>query len=103
MIVYYAGSELTRPEAVECKESGYPNCDATGRVMYENTHFALEGEAWERLRREHKAGVSLSSSAVREIRRRLLEAEARLVEDALIRDECDHNFEDWCESTKVDQ
>lgn len=49
----------------------YPGRDEEGDKCYENTHFADETTAWEKLLRETAAGVALAGSAVVEARRQL--------------------------------
>jgi hypothetical protein len=57
---------------VECPDGGsFPEQDADGEVIYSNTHFETEAQAWRRLEKEVLAGVSLAGSAV-------VEAEAAL-------------------------
>jgi len=49
--VYYVHDSSRTPEPVECKMLSFPNLDALGRMMYENTHYATEEAAWEKIRR----------------------------------------------------
>lgn len=95
MIRYYAGTDVTAPQAVECPVPGYPNRDILGRTQYVNSHFDSEEEAWRRLLAESRAGVSLSVVRVRELRDRLAKAEACVVEQALERDAVEDQYRVW--------
>jgi hypothetical protein len=66
---------MTAPRAVECKRAGYPNTDADGDKMYDNTHFANEAEAWKQLRQEREAHVRISGGTVAQAKRELQRAE----------------------------
>jgi hypothetical protein len=57
--VYFVSSDLIEPEAVECETPGYPGLDSKGRTMFVNSHFATIEKAWEWLRQDADAGVSL--------------------------------------------
>lgn len=71
------------PTAVECEMPEYPNKDADGNTIYENTHFGWEEDAREKLEAEQGAGVSLTTRRVTRIRVELDAAEKELV-DAII-------------------
>lgn len=66
-----------------------------GRKVFDNTHFATEREAWERLIAEATAGVRLSGSDVDRLRSAANEAEHRLVQDALNLNTVLEGFERW--------
>lgn len=101
MIRWYAGSELDAPEAVECREHGYPHCDAEGRTQYENSHFDSEAEAWERLIAEWRGGVRLAVGSVEYARTELAKQESRLVEYACHRDRVERAFDEWKARSEV--
>jgi len=103
MIIYHAECTFTRPEPVECDVPGYPNRDANGEQMFENTHFATEGEAWEKLVEGHRLHQEAMAHYVREARERLAKTEQQLVQAALDREECDRNFFEWCTASKGDK
>ncbi len=54
---FYAGSDATAPEAVECEQVGYPHVDVKGRVQYDNSHYDTETEAWGHLLANADAAV----------------------------------------------
>lgn len=76
---WYGGEPYNPPTQIECSLVGYPNTDARGRVQYENTHFDDEIEAWENVRRNVEAGVSLNRRDVEQAAAVLAKAKARLV------------------------
>lgn len=61
---------------VECPDGGYPASDIDGVQIYDNTHFETEKEAWESLRENAEAWVSLSGGGVKNAELGLLEAQA---------------------------
>lgn len=68
MKVFKVDTRNTTVREVECETPGYPNKDVEGDVMYENTHFATAGEAWDRLESCCKAAVNLAGVHLAEIR-----------------------------------
>lgn len=74
MIRWYAGGDVTEPEAVECPVRGYPNQDSKGRDQFDNSHFDLIEDAWEHLRRDADAHVSLVGLEVQNAEGHLLRA-----------------------------
>ncbi len=85
----------TAPVAVECEVPGYPNLDANGATMYENTHFADEAAAWAQVLAECYAGESLDASAVIRVEEELKHRKDRLVRSAIAAVEARENFEKW--------
>lgn len=51
------------PVPFECKTWGYPYLTSAGEVMYTNTHFRTEQEAWDSILASWDAGVSLLRKA----------------------------------------
>lgn len=84
MLMYRVDPNRPSPIPVECPDPKWPNADADGQTIYENTHFVSIEKAWETLQAEVDAGVSLGCTRVNELRRRLAEAEKRLVDDTLM-------------------
>lgn len=71
MITVYFAGKGPAPESVECERPGYPNKDAQGRVMYENSHFRTEEEAWHSLLKNAEAGLRLCASALEDAQERV--------------------------------
>jgi hypothetical protein len=90
--LYRADTDLLRPVRVHCPDGRYPAHDADGKIVYENTHFDSERDAWECLFRNAQAGVSLAGGRVKEARQRVLEANQyaadMAVEFETVRDGC---------------
>lgn len=72
------------PVEVEAEIPEWPNLDADGEEIFENTHFLNVDEAWEKLLIETAAGVSLNAMSVIRIRKDLAEMEKKLVDATLI-------------------
>jgi hypothetical protein len=72
------------PVEVEAEIPSYPNRDSAGDTIYINTHFLDLGEAWKKHLAEHRAGLSLDSDRVVQLRSELLQQEHRLVETAIV-------------------
>lgn len=79
------------PTAVECEMPEYPNPDADGNTIYENTHFGWEEDAWERLEAEQTAGVSLETQSVIRLREQLAQAEKKLVNEIIVLEQIREN------------
>lgn len=86
MIVYKAGEE--RVESVVCETPGYPNRDVNGEVMYHNTHFEIEAEAWQQTLAEAEARLVMAARRVEALRKKLAEA-------SLIHVRTRNNYQDW--------
>ncbi len=71
------------PVEVQAEIPSYPNRDATGAQIFENTHFLDLDKAWKHHLAEHRAGLSLTSARVIEAREQLAKREASLTEAAL--------------------
>jgi len=50
----------TAPASCECEKFGYPNKTTIGDVMYENTHFLTEEEAWRSIAKSVQASVLMA-------------------------------------------
>ncbi len=82
--VMWRGSDgMIEPVKVECPNGLYPNLDAEGIEIYENTHFHTEEAAWQNIEDCVLAGVSLSGSAVENAQSQLRQAEKQAAESAL--------------------
>lgn len=66
---------IPHPVETMADNPSYPNTDASGNTIFENTHFTDKDEAWDKCIREHRAGVHLAALRVMEARRRLNDAE----------------------------
>jgi hypothetical protein len=74
--VYKIDVEGAAPVPVECEVPGYPNRDADGEVMCDNSHFATLAEAWDAQLRDTDAHVMLAGQEVARLRERLSNAQA---------------------------
>lgn len=83
MIRYYAGDDVTAPEAVECDPPGWPHLDAKDRQQFENTHFDNIDDAWEHIEESSAARINLAAYSVRNARERMAKAE-REAADAVV-------------------
>lgn len=97
MIVYKVGEEMVEP--VECETPGYPNRDVNGEVMYHNTHFEIEAEAWQQTLAEAEARLVMAARRVEELRKKLAEAGDELVEASLIHVRTRNNYQEWKRKT----
>lgn len=82
MIVWRGGDGQTEPVAVECEKPGYPNRDVHGDVMYDNTHFLTREQAWDSVRRNVEAWVSIAAGNLTQAQEALRIAEQRAAEAA---------------------
>lgn len=80
--VYYAG-DGPEPEPVECETPGYPNKDAKGLTMYNNSHYPTLAQAWDRMCSEAAAGLRLSTSSLEQAKRVVQHATEEVAADAL--------------------
>lgn len=71
MKLWRADLDQLKPVLVDCPRGGWPNDDADGHKIFDNTHFATEVAAWDKLIAESSAGVSLAGSRVEECRQKL--------------------------------
>ena len=97
MIVYKVGK--TKPIAVECENFGYPNVDADGETMYENSHFKTEDEAWQAVLSLSNAFIETDTRNVKEKRKMLTEAEQQLVNSAIRLSDTRKNWQEYLERT----
>lgn len=81
-VVYGSAS----PVEVEAEIPSYPHCDSNGDSIYKNTHFLNAEEAWEKHLAEHRAGLSISASRVKQSRDELSRRERELCDAALFYD-----------------
>jgi hypothetical protein len=86
---------IPHPIEVEAEIPEWPNKDADGNTIYENTHFLKAEDAWPVLLREHEAGVSLHCSQVNQLRHQLRKAESDLVEATLHNEAAIKKQRDW--------
>ena len=75
MKIYRGTDGDTKPVEMECYEFGYPNKTTTGEIMYANTHFKTERDAWESILRSVKAGVEIAGHDVANIENKLIKAQ----------------------------
>lgn len=81
--MYRADTTKWEVVEVECPNgTDYPNDDADGHRIYENTHFKTAQEALGQLRSEATAGVRLAGAEVDTQQQRLWKAEKRAAEAA---------------------
>ena len=76
MTVWRGTDGDTAPVAVECQAFGHPNLDSDGRMMFENTHFRTEAEAWQSILSNVDDAVSLTGRRVAELRSALAKYES---------------------------
>lgn len=93
--VYKADARQTAPVPVVCEVPGYPNRDADGNVMYDNTHFENEADAWERLIQEHAAGVKLFCGEFRDLEVRMRRVKDLIAKYACLLTETQERYEWW--------
>lgn len=94
-VVWRARYGLERPERQACEKPGWPNCTTDGETMYENTHFTEEAEAWEKLIVENRAGLSLDTARVEELRKQLRKAEETAATAGIVYIACVKAHEEW--------
>ena len=83
-IVMWRGSDgMTEPVKVECPDGLYPNNDADGMQIFENTHFRTEESAWQNIEDCILAGISLSGSAVEYAQSQLRQAERQAADSTI--------------------
>lgn len=73
------------PVAVECETPGYPNRDTDGAVMYNNSHWPTEAEAWVAGHGDIDAELSYRTDEVAKLRRAVTRAERELADAAIAR------------------
>lgn len=95
MIVYKWNTEAPHPIAVECDKPGFPHFDADGEMMFDNTHFATEEEAWEALVQDREAGLSLSARELRRLQAKVREITDETAEAGAQLVEVRKNYERW--------
>jgi len=71
---------------VECEVPEYPNTDADGDTIFDNTHFKTQGEALEEQKDQAIAGISLDTSAIKRAEENLFNAKERLCQSAVMFD-----------------
>jgi hypothetical protein len=85
MDMWRADQKEWKPILVNCPNGLWPNKDADGKEIYENTHFATREEAMASLWANVEAFISLSVSHVEYCQKELAEAKERVVQAALAR------------------
>jgi hypothetical protein len=93
-IVWYASDDAERPEPVQCEEPGYPGRDEHGRVMYRNSHFMSEVDAWAHLLRSGQAGQELARLAYERAQQQLVQCTERLAREAARRSRIESAYDD---------
>ncbi len=88
---------------VECAKRGHPHRDELGNTQYDNTHFDTPDEAWEKLIREAKAGLSINTSSVSNLRENLAKAEKRLADSAIKLQTAEENFRQFKRFVEADE
>ena len=83
MIVWRVNHDLPWPEPVECGEYGWPNKDATGAPMFDNTHFREEEACWASLLSNAEAGQALGVGTLQNARAAVARAMRALADDAV--------------------
>ena len=77
MKIYRGTDGDLEPVEMECEEFGYPKRTTDGEIMYSNTHFKTELEAWNSIIKSVEAGVSLAGDTVLSCQRGLRRANER--------------------------
>ena len=95
MIVWRVSHDLPWPEAVECDVPGWPNKDATGATMYDNTHFLEEKDCWEKMLVNAEAGQALGVVDLQQARAGVERATKRLADDAVRFTNTRRAHEEW--------
>jgi hypothetical protein len=70
--------------AVECPKPSYPNQDADGDKIFENTHFKREEDAWRHLEEESVAWVRSAARELADLRDRETKTTRELADRTLI-------------------
>jgi hypothetical protein len=92
---WFADGQTLRPRMVTCAEREAGTRDSEGNMMFINTHFATEAEAWTKVIGEARAGQSLAAGELRRCQERAARAEKDLVDAALGRDGAERAFAEW--------
>lgn len=98
MIVYYADESEIKPVQVTCKIFGYPNKDADGRMMYDNTHYKDEKDAWRNLRLNANARMELLIREISSMKHKLMDIEKRYVDAAIHKVDIKAEYKKWIEA-----
>lgn len=93
--VWFVSDSVEIPEPVECEAPGYPNRDVKGRVMYLNSHYATEAEAWDFLLSSGRAGQDLARVEYEEAQQRRARAVEKLAIEAARRSRIEEGYEDF--------
>ncbi len=72
------------PVEVLAEKPEWPNKDADGDQIFENTHFTDEAEAWKKHELEHLSWVQLTARDFRETQQTLQQRQAKCAEAALL-------------------
>lgn len=68
---------------VGCEEMKYPLYDNDGDMIYENTHFKTEQQAYESAIKNCEAGVSLLTSSIKDNRDKVKKLEVLLADECI--------------------
>lgn len=93
--VWYVGGDMTEPEETTCEALGWPNLDAQGRTMYDNSHYSDLAAAWDSLLRERKAHVSLQTMSLRDLQAKVRRVTEATAQAACLWSEAQEKFEAW--------
>lgn len=88
------------PVLCECEVRGYPNKTISGELMYDNTHFATEQEAWGSILSSWDAGVVLAVRALELARMVVEKATQELAEMSLNRVKAEDKHREWLEGCR---
>ena len=96
MIKVYRGTDGdTEPVNFECEKFGWPNKTTTGEMMFINTHFRTEKEAWESILTSWDAGVSLTKTALDYKKKELKRLKDELLNEVISRNLAKRNYRAW--------
>jgi len=96
LIKGYRGTDGdVEPVEFECEVFGWPNKTTDGEMMFFNTHFRTEKEAWDSINRSWEAGVSLDANALQNARNDVAKWEKILADDVLKAQESKVKYEEW--------
>ena len=102
MKVYRGSDGDDSPLVLDCEEFGHPNTCSNGDMMYGNTHFKTEAEAWQSIHDSINAQLSLCGSAMRSVKCDLRRAQARAGEAAMRFDAVNCNYDTWKRNQRIE-
>ena len=84
LVMWRADTAPWKAVEVECPDGLWPNSDADGETIFENTHFETQAEAEKHLRAEAKAGLKNTAARLDDARIAVTELEKRVGDWAII-------------------